>query len=100
MKIKLWIDDIRPAPEGYKWIKSVNEVITYIYAFGTNDIEEINLDHDAGDYAKYGGDYIKILDFLESLNTIIPCVFKFHSMNPVGVKNMRNICIRNGWTMI
>ncbi len=23
--MKLWIDDIRPAPEGYLWVKSVNE---------------------------------------------------------------------------
>lgn len=23
--MKLWIDDIRPAPEGYMWCKSVNE---------------------------------------------------------------------------
>ena len=22
--MKLWIDDVRPAPEGYIWIKSVN----------------------------------------------------------------------------
>lgn len=22
--MKLWIDDVRPAPEGYKWCKSVN----------------------------------------------------------------------------
>ena len=23
--MKLWIDDLRPAPEGYKWVKSVGE---------------------------------------------------------------------------
>ena len=23
--MKLWIDDVRPAPEGYEWCKSVNE---------------------------------------------------------------------------
>ena len=23
--MKLWIDDVRPAPEGYTWCKSVNE---------------------------------------------------------------------------
>ena len=23
--MKLWIDDVRPAPEGYVWCKSVNE---------------------------------------------------------------------------
>ena len=23
--MKLWVDDVRPAPEGYVWCKSVNE---------------------------------------------------------------------------
>ena len=23
--MKLWIDDVRPAPEGYRWVKSVAE---------------------------------------------------------------------------
>ena len=23
--MKIWIDDCRPAPEGYKWVKTVNE---------------------------------------------------------------------------
>ena len=23
--MKLWVDDVRPAPEGYVWAKSVNE---------------------------------------------------------------------------
>ena len=23
--MKLWIDDVRPAPEGYVWCKTVNE---------------------------------------------------------------------------
>ena len=23
--MKLWIDDCRPAPEGYKWVKTVSE---------------------------------------------------------------------------
>ena len=33
--MKLWIDDVRPAPEGYVWCKSVEEakdVITYANA--------------------------------------------------------------------
>lgn len=28
--IKLWIDDIRPAPPGYKWIKSANQAKKFI----------------------------------------------------------------------
>ena len=28
--MKLWVDDVRPAPEGYIWVCSVNEAKRYI----------------------------------------------------------------------
>ena len=55
--MKLWIDDIRPAPDGYCWCKSVNEAKQVILA--SDCIELIDIDHDAGDYAADGGDYIR-----------------------------------------
>ena len=83
--MKLWIDDVQPAPEGYVWVKSVNEAIikilkTELEALLIEDglrqgqcnhpcgevlasierIELIDIDYDAGDYACYGGDYIKL----------------------------------------
>lgn len=30
--MKIWIDDMRPAPEGYRWCRSVNEVKNLIEA--------------------------------------------------------------------
>ena len=43
--MKIWLDDIRPAPDGYVWCRSVNEVIGVIS--NTNDkIELIDCDHD------------------------------------------------------
>lgn len=30
--MKLWIDDVKPAPEGYEWIASVNEAKATILA--------------------------------------------------------------------
>ena len=68
MSIKLWIDDVRPAPKGYYWIRSVNEAKRFIlgnYTGYGDAIDLIDLDHDAGDYAQYGGDFIKLLDWLE-----------------------------------
>jgi hypothetical protein len=103
--MKLWIDDVRPAPEGYLWVKSVNEAIIEIkhiegsVYIGENDtIELINIDHDAGDYANDGGDYIKLLDWLEETGRSYP--IRIHSMNPVGAQNMRAIIERNGWTEV
>ena len=109
--MKLWIDDIRPAPEGYKWCKTVskaksiitkfeneNKQIQESFGFDPIPLEVIDIDHDAGDYAKYGGDYIKLLDWLEETGCNYP--IRIHSQNPVGVQNMRAIIQRNGWTEV
>lgn len=122
--MKLWVDDLRPAPDGYDWFKSVNEakemilesenIIDEFYQKKSsienppnwNDyqikdrytIELIDIDHDAGDYASDGGDYINLLNWLEETNRSYP--IRIHSMNPVGVQNMRRIIKRNGWTEV
>jgi hypothetical protein len=100
--MKLWIDDVRPKPDGYQiGISSVNEAKSWILTLEQNSnflIELIDIDHDAGDYAKDGGDYIKLLDWLEETGRNYP--IRIHSMNPVGVENMRAIIQRNGWTEV
>jgi len=104
--MKLWLDDIRQAPEGYIWCKSVNEAKYCVIKSKEPDknchifenIELIDIDHDAGDYAADGGDFIKFLDWLEEQGLNYP--IRIHSMNPVGVDNMRRIIQRNGWTEI
>lgn len=58
-------------------------------------IKVIDLDHDAGVYAADGGDYIKLLDWLEETNRNYS--LHIHAMNPVGVCNMRAIIQRNNW---
>ena len=123
--MKLWIDDIRPAPEGYKWAQSVmmaqaiievsedeacecyakavrefdrgNEVGFFEWINKGSELicEIIDMDHDAGDFACDGGDYIKLLDWLEETGRNYP--IRIHSQNPVGVANMRRIIERNGW---
>lgn len=113
--MKIWVDDIRPIPnESYTWVKSVNEFKEIIWLiekiqqsfYSTNKekmdevrnkniIELIDLDHDAGDFAYDGGDYINVLNWLEKTGRNYP--IRIHSMNPVGVENMRRIIERNGW---
>lgn len=103
--MKIWVDDIRPAPDGYDIVKSVNEAKELVEFYeamkrltrgkSSYIIELIDLDHDAGDYACDGGDYINILNWLEETGRNYP--IRIHSMNPVGVENMRRIIERNGW---
>ena len=59
------------------------------------EIELIDVDHDAGEYAGHGGDYIRLLDWLEETGRNYP--IRIHSANAVGVANMRRIIERNGW---
>lgn len=98
--MKLWIDDVRPAPDGYRLVKSVREAINLICCCDSAfvNIELIDIDHDAGDYANDGGDFIKLLDWLEETGRNYP--IRIHSMNPVGIENMRAIIRRNGWTEV
>lgn len=95
--MKLWVDDVRPAPNGYKWLQTVNEAIWSIehWESDSKEIELIDMDHDAGIYADEGGDYINLLNWLEETGRNYP--IRIHSMNPVGVANMRRIIKRNGW---
>lgn len=94
--MKLWIDDVRTPPDGYTWCKSVNEAIDIIDK--ADDISLIDIDHDAGDYVCDGGDYIRVLDYLEMYGYSYP--IRIHSMNPVGVMNMRAIIRKNNWVEV
>lgn len=96
--MKLWIDDVRPAPYGYVWVKTINDAILQIEMHEQNNVPFllISLDHDAGDYGS--PDYIKLLDWLEETGRNYP--IHIHSINPVGVENMRRIIERNGWTEV
>lgn len=125
VKLRLWIDDLRPAPRGYTWVKSVNEAkrvieeqeaLVQVRLDSIRDMESpmrraladhldtemvnmyinlIDIDHDAGDYAYDGGDYIKLLDWLEATGRNYP--IHIHSQNVVGVQNMRAIIQHNNW---
>lgn len=112
--MKIWIDDIRPAPKGYVWVKTVNKAKSIIAKmenenrqikeeswgckFPLTELEVIDIDHDAGEYVSQGGDYIELLKWLEGTKRNYP--IRIHSMNPVGVQNMRAIIQRNGWTEV
>lgn len=94
---KIWVDDVRKPSKDYDvWMKSVTDTIHFLHNCQLSKREVLlDLDHDAGDYAKLGGDYYKILDWCEAHN--YNPVVHFHSMNPVGVDKMRQIAQRNHW---
>ena len=93
--MKLWIDDVRPAPEDYIWIKSTNQFLRLFNSAVANsadplDIEEISIDHDAGNFADDGEDYINILDQLENFyHTIF--ILPFHELKTFHPKSLRQL---------
>jgi len=113
--IEIWVDDVRPKPKDY--IDEAKSVYEALFTLGVAWHREfawqgvlkkenlcvlLDLDHDAGEYVVDGGDYINILkalsqpwakDYLEE----IPIKVRFHSANPVGVKNMRAIVENCPW---
>ena len=97
-KLKIWVDDIRVPTKEYFWTKTVKDTIIAIQEAECMgfDIVEISLDHDAGDYGS--PDYIKLFDWLEKTGRNYP--IHIHSLNVLGVENMRRIIERNGWTEV
>lgn len=107
--MKIWVDDVRPAPEGYQQCKSVASAKCFIrwcekvmkedeelgFSSSYYKIELIDIDHDAGEYVKLGGNYIKLLEWLEETGRSYP--IHIHSDNQINLLWMREIIERNGW---
>ena len=103
--MRLWIDDIRHAPTGFVWAKTSKEakaaIMFYERTFSGEDTIVISLDHDAGEFAQDGKDYIEVLNWLETEGIVdTGYFFHIHSMNSVGAENMRKIIQKNGWREI
>lgn len=137
--LKIWVDDVSPAPNGYHWCKSVGSVKivienaeeaingatetirsyednyesvpsiqkehyekyikpTMTARIADNTIDVIDCDYDLGDYNRFGGDGIRLLDWLEETGRNYP--IRIHNANPVCAENMRRIIKRNGWSEV
>lgn len=100
MTYKLWLDDVRPAPD-FSWVEfdNITDMIgamKRLINWGAK-IEVISLDNDLGEGLEEG---YKVLDWLESL--LIPVEFgiHIHTDNAVARERMRAVIQRNGWTEV
>lgn len=100
--MKLWHDDIRPAPAGWEWARTNAEAIERLK---TGEVTHISMDHDLGldnidpnadpeaiyfagrsqngcgcDLARWIGENVQNLEFV-----------RVHSWNPDGAKEMAEI---------
>lgn len=98
MKYKIYLDDMRPLPEGYdKLAHSVFGAEKYLCIAEQNGYTDfvLDLDHDLGDYFQYGGDGIEFIKWLiETGRNTTNYEVKLHTMNPVGKINMQALIDR------
>ena len=93
----IWIDDVRPAPEGFHWCKTYEEAIKVIDCYASDEygIYMISFDHDLGE-EKSGYDVAKYI-----VENHIPVqLYRVHSMNPVGVHNITHLLNHYGYKKI
>lgn len=86
-ELNLWLDDVRPVPDGFTGAHSVNEAIRLVKE--CEHFAAASLDHDLGDYEHDGGDAIKFVDWMAEWGMWPSGDIYIHSSNPVGRDNMR-----------
>ena len=80
--IKVWLDDVRPSPVGWIWVKSADDAIKLV---ATGEVLALSLDHDLGDVkTKSGGDVLRWLEEQVFDRRFAPPIVEIHTMNPVA----------------
>lgn len=77
----MWLDDIRPAPQGWRHVRNVDQAIRCLQ---TGDVEVASLDHDLGDEAAHGGDGHCLTNWMAESGCWPTRGIRIHSANPVG----------------
>ena len=85
---RLFLDDLRPIPNGYIGIRSYTEFVAYITDKGLPDF--ISFDHDLG-LEESGYDCAKwLVNYCLDYDLRLP-QFNVHSQNPVGKINILSL---------
>lgn len=95
--VKLWHDDVRPAPMGWVWVQNNTDAKAVL---SSCDVTEISMDHDLGatPHGEAGimargwdedNGYRLALWMVETGN--VPPKITIHSWNPAGAKRMASV---------
>lgn len=83
--IRLWLDDLRPAPAGWVWVKTVAAAQALLRR---GEVAEVSLDHDLGEETATGYDLATWIEE-EAFHGRLPRVkWAVHSANPIGRERM------------
>jgi hypothetical protein len=86
--MKLWVDDVRPAPPGWVHARTIAEAQELLAA---GQVEEASLDHDLGMDQLDGSALVRWMAQTGHWPRARPVV---HSMNPVGRAYMEGVIER------
>lgn len=85
--MKLYVDDVRIAPDGWAQAWNAKQAIKYL-AHG--NVTHLSLDHDLGDPNKDTGyDIMNWIEQAVAFEVITLPEITFHTANPTGRKNMQ-----------
>lgn len=88
--MKLWLDDLRPPPEGWRSVKTVEEAITLLE---DGEVSEASLDHDLGDGEQEG---YRLCLWMAEHGVWPSRALSVHSSNPPGAERMCGVIERYG----
>ena len=87
--MKVWLDDERPAPRGWRRCRTPEEAIALLQ---TGKVTEISLDHDLalldGEREQTGYDVLLWLEREAVAGRVFPLVMRVHTANPVARRRM------------
>ncbi|EIP97796.1 hypothetical protein Ga0100231_001170 [Opitutaceae bacterium TAV4] len=84
--MKVWLDDVREAPEGWQRVFWPDEAIALLQG---GSVTGISLDHDLGDDTRGTGyDVIAWIEEAVAVRGFVAPEIRIHSANPVGRERM------------
>lgn len=90
--MKLFIDDLRPCPEGWECARTYDTALLNIMS---GKVTEISFDHDLGEpEPRNGARLARHIEELAYYGEIQPIKWTIHSANPVGRSNIEAAMMR------
>ena len=84
--MKLFVDDVRPAPDDWFLVTEIEPAITLLEA---GIVTDLSLDHDLGEDKQTGYDLMNWIEEQVHTNEYFKLPeISFHTSNPAGRKNM------------
>ena len=91
-RIDLFLDDVRPCPQGWICVRNYNDAIKFLIEH-EGEIRRMSFDHDLGLGTKSGYDVACwIEEQVVKTGYVAPERFSVHSQNPVGRDRIKSCC--------